>query len=246
MVKAHARQMAEKHPVPVQGALGGAGGAGGEDDHGRIIRRGLGDRHRTRRRAFEIAEFGQVASGRPDGDDVGEIGQGPGDLLQDRQAVRVDHHQLRAAGTQPELQRLGSETQRQRHGDGAEAIDGQMDDHRLEALRQDDRDPVAARHAARCEGRGQPRRAPRQLAIAHRRRRLGTAILDQADSIRFVAGPGIGTGLGDVEPGRQVPLEPGIQKIVGGVGGRHGVPRLCRNIGAPGRDRTSTPCGTRF
>jgi hypothetical protein len=66
---------------------------------------------------------------------------------------------------QPVFERLDTEKQRQRDGDGPELVDRHMRDNRLETLRQKERHTVAARNPAGLQGSGKGVGAFGQFAI---------------------------------------------------------------------------------
>ena len=62
-------------------------------------------------------------------------------------AALVHDRHPRLAVVEPVLERLGAEQHRQRHRHRAELVDRHVRDRRFEALRQQNRDPVAPLHA---------------------------------------------------------------------------------------------------
>jgi competence protein ComEC len=143
-----ARQMAEQHPVAVQRALGRAGGAGRVDHDGGIVGAGVGGGEAVRRRFHGLGEVAHALSRGSGGEHMGEGGQVRADLGQP--GFDVARHDKRRGARVGEavLQRLDAEQPAERHGDGAELVDGDVGRGRLGRLRQHQRDTVAAADAA--------------------------------------------------------------------------------------------------
>jgi hypothetical protein len=113
-------------------------GSSGPVSAGYEIRRGTGDHRRieidgVRIAAVEMTSFSAVKSVKRS--------------RHLRKPRRFEEKGPGAGQVQPVGDRIRPELHGQRHGDRAELVDRQMRDRRFEALRQQDRDPVAARDA---------------------------------------------------------------------------------------------------
>ncbi len=120
------------------------------------------------------------------------------------QRLRIDERDLRFRVVQPEFERVGAEQERQRHGDRAEAIDRDVRDDGLGALRKDQRDLVAARDTHR---RQRIREAVRLLLQVPERERGGRAgfVFPVEREARAVGRPAAAARFGDREARRHVP-----------------------------------------
>ena len=214
--------------MAVEGALRRSGGPGGEDDHRRIVRSRRCGGDVVRRLAQQRREIEEIGPFRFDRDDGIEVGQRFVHHGERGEPGSVRHHHAGARGAQPVGERVRPEAQSERNGNGTEPIDREMRDRRLEALRQDDGDPVARTDAVPRERAGETTRAGGEFAEGQRRGGRLAAILDQADPVRVLACPPVGAGLGDVEARRKVPAEAAIEVVVGG--GRH--KRPARRLGS--------------
>ena len=188
------------------------GRAAGVDQHGGIV----GARDLGRNRAALGSEQGTpvdvaAAFGATHGDDRGE----PRAERPRREDVvdraLVDDREPGATVVDPILQRLGPEQHRQRHRDGAEPIDRDVRDGRLDALRHHDRDAVATRHAELAQRCGEPSGIAIERAIGDRLARAVFVLVANGDGVGRVAGPARAAGLGDVELLGHVPTEAVVQ-----------------------------------
>src|SRR3954469_25597084 len=83
-----------------------------------------------------------------DGEDGGELRQALAERGQLRELIAVGDDRARAAVLQAELERLLAEEREERDGDHPRLPRGEVRDRRLVALREQDRDAVAALQAA--------------------------------------------------------------------------------------------------
>src|SRR6185312_17174379 len=109
--------------------------------------------------------------------------------------------------------------ERQRHGDRAELVRGEMRDDRLGTLRQDQRDAVAACHTRGGERIGEPVRLLLQVEERERGTRTVLVLPIQREA-RAIGGPATAAGLCDVEIGRYFPAMRRVDLGVA-VDGRH-------------------------
>ena len=149
MKKLHPGDMAQDHPLGVEGPLGRSGGAGGVDNQGRIVGPGP-QRGKGRGTLFQgFPEVHHPIRGLSPGDDEGLQLRQPVLYFQDfREIAVVGDHRPGAAVAQAVFQGLRAEEGEERDGDGADLIHGQMRQGRLRALRQQDPHPVPPVQAA--------------------------------------------------------------------------------------------------
>jgi hypothetical protein len=113
-------------------------------------------------------------------------------------------------------QRLGAEQLRQRHGDGAHLQHCHVGHGRFKALRHDDGDPVAARHAQARQRGGQSVGLRLQLGIRIISAASARLVLDDSysfGSIRRLR-PAPAAHLRDVEMARHLPAKAGLHGAV--------------------------------
>jgi hypothetical protein len=103
--------------------------------------------------------------GGADRDDRGEPRTRRSRLAHVGDAALVDDREKRLAVVDAVLERVGAEQHRQRHRDRAEAVERDVRDRGLEALRQDQRDAVAAADASLAQRRGEPVGVAIELAV---------------------------------------------------------------------------------
>ena len=153
-------EVAEQAPVGVQRALGRSGGARGVDEQGRIVGARVGRRERIARSIDEVPEAPGLAVARHDVLQIVEVGADGFDQIA---AAGVDHERAGAAVGEPEGERVGAEQHRERQRDRAELVHRDVGDSGLDALGQDDADPVPAPDAEPVERVGKPIAEPLQL-----------------------------------------------------------------------------------
>ena len=139
-----------------------------------------------------------------DADDVREARTAFPNRQQVRQRLRVDERGLRLAVLQPVFERLGTEQERQRHGDGAELVDGDVRDRRFRPLREDQSDLVAATDPVRRERVGKPVRLLRQIPERPCRARAVLVFPVQREACAIV-GPARAACLREIEVGGNPP-----------------------------------------
>ena len=142
-----AGQMAEQYPVRVQRAFGRAGGARGVDDQRRIVGGRVDGCEARRCTGEERMEILAAGGGAVAADEGGETRQAVLERQHLGHAFGIGDQRLRRAVGEPVFERVGAEQREQGHGDGAELVRRDMGDRRFGALRQEDADAVAARHA---------------------------------------------------------------------------------------------------
>ena len=143
--RAGARGDAEVGAMREDGALGGAGRARGEEDHGRVVRNddgvgttgGPGEQELVRK-AFEAGNRSLAE----DDDPLQRLEPG-GDTLDPLQPLAVDHEHPAAAGVQHVHEHVAAEARVQRHLDEARARDAEPEPEVLGPVAEHHRDPVA-------------------------------------------------------------------------------------------------------
>ena len=149
-----------------------------------------------------------------DHDDGFQFRQASADHVDLGEAGRIGDDRPDPCRLQPVFERLDAEQQRQRHGNGAELVDGDMGDGRLEALRQEQRDAVAAPHASGAQGIGKGVGTPGKLAECEPLGAPLGAIAKQCYAIGLDSRPTVGNGRADVEFLRDVPTEIAVKGVV--------------------------------
>ena len=107
-------------------------------------------------------------AGSADDEDAPELGQGVADRLDLAEVLAIGDQRRRAAVLEPVLQRVRPELREQRQRDRAHLVDGEMRDHGLRPLRQQDSDPFLLPDAVATQHVGEPVRAALQLVEADR------------------------------------------------------------------------------
>mmetsp|Transcript_53761 Transcript_53761/g.126787 ORF Transcript_53761/g.126787 Transcript_53761/m.126787 type:complete len:404 (-) Transcript_53761:79-1290(-) len=218
-----AAQVADECALRDQCALGVAGGAAGVDQDGRVSRLG---RHGLEARRLGLdglhpGQFVAVHRAFTDDEEAAQRRATRLDLAQRRQCLAGGDGEHGTAVLQPELQRLGAEQHRQRHGHRADLLDGDVGHGRLEALRQHDGHAVAAAHPLGQQRVRQPVGRALQLRIAVLRAAAALAVEVDRRGLGRGARPAAAAGLGDVEVVRHLPAEGGVQLRV----------KVCRHRG---------------
>jgi hypothetical protein len=162
----------------------------------------------------------QLRAERPRGDDVGD-------------AAFVDDRQAHLAVVDAVLERVGAEQHRQRHRNRAEAIQRNVRDRGLEALRQDERDAIAAPDTELAQRGGKPVGVAVELAVAEVGARSVLGLEADRDRAGPLLRPARAANVGDVEVGRHVPAKAGVQLGVAIDAVSHAADRRTRP--APGR-----------
>ena len=140
-----AGQMPEQHAVAVQCALRLSGGAGGEDHQRGIVRRCGGRRKLIGRAGDRLMKAERAIARSVDREHQREVRQVAADLAKLAEPLRVGDDRLHAGVLQAIAQRIDTEEDRERHRDRAELVDRNVPGRGLRRLRQQHRDPVAAR-----------------------------------------------------------------------------------------------------
>ena len=135
-----AGEVAEQAAMGVQRTLGRSRGARGVDEQGRIVGAGVGRSEGVARGAHQIPEAaGLVVAGH----DVLEIVEAGSDGLDQVAARDIGHQHAGAAVGEPVRERVGAEQHRERQRHRPELVERDVGDGGLDALGQDDPDPVA-------------------------------------------------------------------------------------------------------
>ncbi len=139
------RQVTEQHAMGVQGAFRISGGAGGVDDDGGIVGRGIDGGKFFRRGLDRRPERSGARRGRlADHIDILQLRQPVADFCQFFPAGFVGHDRPGAGIGEAIFQRILAEQREQRHRHQAGAECGKVSDRQLQRLRQKRRDAVAA------------------------------------------------------------------------------------------------------
>ncbi len=213
--------MAQQHAVGVQRALRVAGGAGGVDHHRRIVGRRVGGLEAIARQGQQIFIAVGVRRFALDGDPVAQVGDLVAHGIHRRQPLgRADQGDRRAVG-QAVGEGVRPEQGEQRDRDRAQLVDGEMRLRRLEALRQQDADPVAGLNPQAHKRVRQAVGARTQILEADGAH-AGIGPLDQRRRVRRLRRPAVAAGLRDVVARGHVPAEFAHQGVVAPDVGQHG------------------------
>jgi hypothetical protein len=230
-----AAEVADQRAVRDQRPLGRAGGAAGVDQHRGVVGAVATAAKRADSRASAVrSNPGRRAFGRADRD---HRAQGR-TRWRARPAARrrplVDDRHLGFAVVQPVLQRLAAEEHRQRHRDRAQAVDRDVRDGRLEALRHHDGHAVAACHAEPRQRVRQPVGGLVQLAVAVVGAAAVLVLPGDGHRLGRAPRPARAADLGDVEARRHLPAQAGVDAVVAvGRGPSAAGPRRHRDACAP-------------
>ena len=126
--------------------------------------------------------------------------------MRSRAAGVGDEHTGAAVG-EAIADRLGAEQHEERQRDGAELLDGDVDDQDLGALRQMDADDDAAADAEVGQNVGAAVGLPGDLAEAPGTQRAVGLLVEQCRSVGCARRVSLADGLGDVEPRRRLPAK---------------------------------------
>ncbi len=149
-------EVPEQDPVRVQRSFRLPRGARGVDDEGGILGGG-GHRLEAARGAIERGrQIDRPLAGAIDAEDQAQVGQALPQPLDLGQLLPIGDDRARSAILESELQRLLAEQLEERDRDEPGLVDRHVGDRGLLALREEDRDAVAARKPVRDEHVGQP------------------------------------------------------------------------------------------
>ena len=196
-------------------ALRRAGRAAGVDQDAGVVGRGVDRLRRLARGRQQGLPVGVAAAlGAADRDQRRQLRAERPRLEHVVDAGLVDQSEAGAAVVDAVLERVGAEQHRQRHGDRAQPIERDVRHRGLEALRHDDRHPVAACDAERLQGRGQAVGGAVELAVAVVAPRAVLALVADGNRLGGLPRPAGAADLGDVEALGHLPAKAGMQLVV--------------------------------
>ena len=147
-------------------------------------------------------------------------------------AGRIGDQRHNARVLQPIVECIGAEERRQRQGDGAKLVDGEMRERDFMRLRQENRHTVALLHAFRAQRIGEPVRLLAQSAICESLDAAISENLDDRDALRIARRPAVAAIDADIVARRNVPPERRAQFVVIVNVGHHGKRKLTRRNSA--------------
>jgi hypothetical protein len=208
-------QVADQRAVRDQRSLRRSGRSARVDEHRGIVgARRLGSERRPLA-ADEIAPIDiALPRGGADRDDRRKARTQLPRRAHVRDAALVDDRERRLAVADAVLERVGAEQHRERHRDRAEAIERDVRDRGLEALRQHERDAVAAGDAEHAQRRREAVGGGVDLAVGEIAADAVLVLEADRDRVGLLPRPARAADFGDVEVTRNVPAKAGVELAV--------------------------------
>jgi hypothetical protein len=207
MGKLYARDVSKENAVGMESALGLPGRAGGVDDEGGILVRGV-NRGEIRGGPFERCPEVRVgAVFAVHDEDVPKLREGGSDRVDLWQIFSVGDEGSCRTMLQPMFERLRSELREQRQGHRAHLVDGDVGKKRFRTLRQQNADTIAALDPMRGQHVGEAIGQGLQLVERERSHVSGPAFIYQRGPA-LTRGPVVTHRYPDVKLGRDLPNKP--------------------------------------
>ena len=217
----HAGQMSEQHPVRVQGPFRRAGRSRSVDHQRRIVGGGVGRREGRACARERLGPADRVMRRTVDRDHDAQLGQISADPRELGKPRRVRDERPRAGVAQAIAERIDAEQGGERHGDGAELVDGDMRGRRCRTLGQQDRDAIAGRDPVRREHVGEAVRGLAQGAVGDGSDAAVGRHVENGDARGIAGRPAVADVDADIVALRDTPAEGGEEAVVIADLGQH-------------------------
>ena len=222
MKEFHSGDMAQDHPLGMEGPFGRSGGPGGIDNQGRIVGPGP---HRGKGSGTFFQGFPEIdhpVRGFSPGDDEGLQLRQPVLYFQDFGEIAfVGDHRPGAAVAQTVFQGLRAEEGEKGDGDAPDLINGQMGQGRLRTLRQQDPHPVSPLQAAGLQGVGQAVGQPSEIPEGIFLHPALIVFVDQGQAVALI-GPLVAAVHPDIVESGDFPEKRVVDFLVGFTFFKHG------------------------